>query len=54
MSSWAISVIMAAHVLGGLDKKWLWWQIVSAGLQQSKTKEQKNKTKNKNPNTLQF
>lgn len=24
VSSWAISVIMAAHVLGGLDKQWLW------------------------------
>lgn len=28
VSSWAISVIMAAHVLGGLDKQWLWWQMV--------------------------
>lgn len=24
VSSWAISVIMTAHVLGGLDKQWLW------------------------------
>lgn len=28
VSSWAISVIMAAHVLGGLDKQWLWRQMV--------------------------
>lgn len=28
VSSWAISVIMAAHVLVGLDKQWLWWQRV--------------------------
>lgn len=28
VSSWAISVIMAAHVLGGLDKQWLCRQMV--------------------------
>lgn len=28
VSSWAISVIMAAHVLGGLDKQWLGRQMV--------------------------
>lgn len=28
VSSWAITVIMAAHVLDGLDKQWLWWQRV--------------------------
>lgn len=28
-SSWAISAIMAAHVLGGLDQQWLWWHVGS-------------------------
>lgn len=28
VSAWAISVIMAAHALGGLDKQGLRWQMV--------------------------
>lgn len=37
VSAWAISVIMAAHALGGLDKQWLWWHMVSHVCSRAKT-----------------